>query len=116
MSLTPEELKAQALADFASHINPMKVRTLKSAGIDIVEERREGACTWDITGARYIDCQTGSGIMNVGRHNREIVQALKNALDTYDMGVFLLASRQKADLAKRLAEIAPKELQCCVFG
>ena len=116
MSQTPEELKAQALADFASHINPMKVRTLKSAGIDIVEEKREGACTWDITGTRYIDCQTGSGIMNVGRHNREIVQALKNALDTYDIGVFLLASRQKADLAKRLAKIAPKGLECCVFG
>jgi putrescine aminotransferase len=116
MSPTPEKLKAQALADFASHINPMKVRTLKSAGIDIVEERREGACTWDITGQRYIDCQTGSGIMNVGRRNPEIVQALKNALDTYDMGVFLLASRQKADLAKRLSQIAPAGLECCVFG
>jgi putrescine aminotransferase len=116
MSPTPEELKSKALADFSQHINPMKVRTLKSAGIDIVEEKREGACTWDITGTRYIDCQTGSGIMNIGRHNREIVQALKGALDTYDIGVFLLASRQKADLASRLARIAPKGLECCVFG
>ena len=116
MSLTQEELKAQALADFAAHINPMKVRTLKSAAIDIVEEKREGSRTWDITGKSYIDCQTGSGIMNVGRRNPEIVQALKNALDTYDIGVFLLASRQKADLAKRLSQIAPPGLQACVFG
>ena len=116
MSLAPEEAKEQALADFSRHINPMKVRTLKSAGIDIVEERREGACTWDLAGRRFIDCQTGSGIMNVGRRNPEIVAALKQALDTYDMGVFLLASRQKADLAKKLAEIAPKGLSCCVFG
>jgi putrescine aminotransferase len=90
---SPEKLKEQALADFSRHLNPMKVRTLKAAGIDIIEERRDGACTWDITGRRYIDCQTGSGIMNVGRHNREIVDALKAALDTYDIGVFLLASR-----------------------
>jgi putrescine aminotransferase len=116
MTPTPENVKKQALADFARHINPMKVRTLKSAGIDIIEEKREGACTWDITGKRFIDCQTGSGIMNVGRHNREIVEALKKALDTYDIGVFLLASRQKADLAKKLAEIAPGNLECCVFG
>jgi putrescine aminotransferase len=116
MSLTPDKLKEQALADFSRHINPMKVRTLRSAGIDIVEERREGACTWDLAGRRFIDCQTGSGIMNVGRRNPEVVEALKKALDTYDMGVFLLASRQKADLAKKLAEIAPGNLGCCVFG
>lgn len=116
MSVPPEKLKEQALADFAAFINPMKVRTLKSAGIDIIEERREGASTWDITGQRFIDCQTGSGIMNVGRHNPEIVAALKQALDTYDIGVFLLCSRQKADLARKLAEITPGDLKCCVFG
>ena len=116
MSFTPEELKKQALADFAAFINPMKVRTLKSAGVNIIEEKRDGASTWDITGKRYIDCQTGSGIMNVGRHNPEIVAALKQALDTYDIGVFLLCSRQKADLARKLAEITPGDLKCCIFG
>ena len=116
MSLTPEKLKEQALADFSRHINPMKVRTLKSAAIDIVEELREGVYTWDLAGKRYLDCQTGSGIMNVGRRNPEIVSALKKALDTYDTGVFLLASRQKADLAKKLAEITPGHLSCCLYG
>ena len=116
MLLPPEKLKEQALADFAEFINPMKVRTLKSAGIDLIEEKRGGASTWDITGKRFIDCQTGSGIMNVGRHNPEIVEVLKKALDTYDIGVFLLCSRQKADLAKKLAEISPGDLKCCIFG
>jgi len=113
---TPEEIKQQALKDFAEFINPMKVRTMKSAGIDIIEEKRSGACSWDITGKRYIDCQTGSGIMNVGRGNQEIAEALKKALDTYDIGVFLLCSKQKADLAKRLAEITPGDLSCTIFG
>ncbi|HEY9160609.1 MAG TPA: aspartate aminotransferase family protein [Desulfomonilia bacterium] len=113
---TPEEIKQQALKDFAEFINPMKVRTMKSAGIDIIEEKRSGACSWDITGKRYIDCQTGSGIMNVGRGNQEIAAALKKALDTYDIGVFLLCSKQKADLAKRLAEITPGDLSCTIFG
>ena len=112
----PEEVKQQALKDFAEFINPMKVRTLKSAGIDIIEEKRGGASSWDITGKRYIDCQTGSGIMNAGRRNPEIVAALKKALDSYDIGVFLLCSKQKADLAKKLAEITPGDLRCSVFG
>jgi putrescine aminotransferase len=112
----PEEVKQQALKDFAEFINPMKVRTLKSAGIDIIEEKRGGASSWDITGKRFIDCQTGSGIMNAGRRNPEIVAALKKALDSYDIGVFLLCSKQKADLAKKLAEITPGDLRCSVFG
>lgn len=111
-----KKIKEQALADFSTYINPMKVRTMKTAGLDIIETRREGACVWDVTGKRYIDCQTGSGIMNVGRHNREIVEVLKKALDTYDIGVFLLCSKQKADLAAKLAEITPGDLACTVFG
>jgi len=112
----PEKIKAQALSDFAKFIGPMKVRTMKAAGIDVIEDRREGVSVWDITGKRYIDCQTGSGIMNVGRRNPEIVAALKQALDTYDIGVFLLCSKPKADLAARLADIAPGDLKCSIFG
>lgn len=112
-----EEVKKQAFADFAKYINPMKVRTLKQAGIHIMEGKREGAAVWDITGQKYIDCQTGSGIMNVGRHNPEIVDTLKNALDSLDIGVFLFFSEQKAQLAKKLAEITPGEdLNSTIFG
>jgi acetylornithine/succinyldiaminopimelate/putrescine aminotransferase len=111
-----EKIKKQALADFAEYLSPMKTRTMKSAGLDIIEDKREGASVWDITGKKYIDCQTGSGIMNVGRHNKEIADALKKALDTYDIGVFLLCSKQKADLAKKLEEITPGDLKCTIFG
>lgn len=110
------KIKAEALSDFSKFIGPMKVRTMKAAGLDIIEDKREGASVWDITGKKYIDCQTGSGIMNVGRRNPDIVAALKKALDTYDIGVFLLCSKPKADLAKKLAEITPGELKCTIFG
>lgn len=116
MEDSPEKIKAQALSDFAEFIGPMKVRTMKAAGIDVIEDKREGVSVWDVTGKKYIDCQTGSGIMNVGRRNPDIVAALKTALDTYDIGVFLLCSKPKADLARKLAEIAPGDLKCTVFG
>lgn len=113
---TPEIQKQEALADFARFVNPQKARVLKNAGLDIIEDRREGAMVWDITGEAYIDCITSAGSFNVGRRNPVIVQALKEALDRYDLGGFLLCSKQKADLARKLAEITPGDLQFVMFG
>jgi len=50
MENDPAKIKAQALADFSKYIGPMKVRTMKAAGLDIIEEKREGVSVWDITG------------------------------------------------------------------
>jgi putrescine aminotransferase len=116
MSEDPSAIKAQALADYAAYSNPMKLRTLRHAGLEIIEGRREGAVMWDLTGAQYIDCITSAGSMNVGRRNPEIIAALKDALDQYDIGVFLLASKPKADLARKLAEITPGSLKLTMFG
>ncbi len=111
-----EEVKKQALDDFSRYVNPQKARVLKNAGLDIIEGKREGAAVWDITGKKYIDCITSAGSFNVGRRNPEIIDALKKALDEYDLGVFLLCSKPKADLAKRLAEITPGDLQYVMYG
>ena len=116
MGNDPTKIKTEALSDFSKFISPMKVRIMKAAGLDIIEDKREGVNVWDITGKKYIDCQTGSGIMNAGRRNPDIIEALKKALDTYDIGVFLLFSKPKADLAKKLAEITPGDLKCTIFG
>jgi putrescine aminotransferase len=109
-------IKAQALADYAAYSNPMKLRTLRHAGLEIIEGRREGALMWDVTGTEYIDCITSAGSMNVGRRNPEVIAALKDALDRDDIGVFLLASKPKADLARKLAEITPGNLKLTMFG
>jgi putrescine aminotransferase len=111
-----EAIKKQAMADYSRYVNPQKARVLKNAGLDIIEGKREGAAVWDITGKKYIDCITSAGSFNVGRRNPEIIDALKKALDEYDLGVFLLCSKPKADLAKRLAEITPGDLQYVMYG
>lgn len=111
-----EEVKAKALSDFSKYVNPQKARVLKAAGLDIIEGKREGAYIWDITGKKYIDCITSAGSFNVGRRNPDIINALKTALDEYDLGVFLLCSKPKADLAKKLAEITPGDLQYTMYG
>lgn len=109
-------VKRQALADYATHCNPMKVRTLKHAGLDIIEGKREGCRVWDLDGREFLDCISSAGSFNVGRRNPEIVAALKAALDNYDQGLFLICSKPKADLARRLAGIAPGDLNGVMFG
>lgn len=90
---------------------------MKSAGLDLVEDRRQGPYVWDISGKKYIDCLTGAGSFNVGRRNPKIIQALKKALDRYDIGGFLFFSEMKVELAKKLASISPGQaLQCVTYG
>ncbi|HEY3364117.1 MAG TPA: aspartate aminotransferase family protein [Symbiobacteriaceae bacterium] len=109
-------IKTQALHDFAEYVNPMKARILAHAGLDIIEGRREGARVWDVTGRSYIDCITSAGSFNAGRRNPHIIAALKAALDELDQGIFLICSKAKADLAKRLAEITPGDIKYSMFG
>ncbi len=116
MSEDTAAIKTRALADYAEYVNPMKVRTLKHAGLEVIEGRRDGACMWDLSGKKYIDCITSAGSMNVGRRNPEVIAALKQALDEYDIGVFIIASEAKAALARKLAEVSPGDLKMTMFG
>ena len=108
--------KQRALDDFATYLNPQKVRVMRSAGLDLIEAERSGAWVWDLDGRRFLDCFTSAGSFNTGRRNPRIVAAAHEALDRLDHGNFLLCSRQKAELAARLAQIAPGDLSCTMFG
>ena len=111
-----KDLKQQALRDFATFVNPMKARILGHAGLDLIEARREGARVWDLSGTPYIDCVTSAGSFNAGRRNPRVVNALIEAVQEWDAGNFLLCSQGKAQLGRRLAEIAPGQLRCSMFG
>ncbi len=108
--------KQRALDDFATYLNPQKVRVMRAAGLDIIEAQRSGPWVWDLAGERYLDCFTSAGSFNVGRRNPRVVAAAHRALERLDNGNFLLCSSQKAELAARLAELAPGNLSCTMFG
>lgn len=108
--------KARALEDFATYLNPQKVRVMRSAGLDIIEAQRSGPWVFDLGGARFLDCFTSAGSFNVGRRHPRVVAAAHAAVDRLDHGNFLLCSREKAELAARLANLAPADLSCTMFG
>jgi len=111
-----ERIKQAGLSEFARHVNPQKARLLANAGLAVLEGRREGACVWDVTGERYLDCIGSAGSFNMGRRTPEIVRALQQALEELDLGSFFLCRRPQADLARRLAELAPGDLRYTMFG
>ncbi|MGA3146872.1 MAG: aminotransferase class III-fold pyridoxal phosphate-dependent enzyme, partial [Acidimicrobiales bacterium] len=108
--------KRHALEQFATYLNPQKVRVMRAAGLDIIEAQRSGPWVWDLDGRRFLDCFTSAGSFNVGRRNPRIVAAAHAAIDRLDHGNFLLCSREKAELAAKLAEITPGDLTCTMFG
>jgi acetylornithine/succinyldiaminopimelate/putrescine aminotransferase len=108
--------KQHALDQFATFVNPQRVRVMKAAGLDIIEAERSGPWVWDADGSRFLDCFTSAGSFNVGRRNPRVVAAAHAAVDSLDNGNFLLCSRAKAELAAKLAEITPGELSCTMFG
>jgi acetylornithine/succinyldiaminopimelate/putrescine aminotransferase len=114
--MTDGTAKQHALDQFATFVNPQKVRVMKAAGLDIIEAERSGPWVWDVDGAKFLDCFTSAGSFNVGRRNPRVVAAAHAAIDHLDNGSFLLCSQAKAELAAKLAEITPGDLSCTMFG
>jgi putrescine aminotransferase len=114
----PGTRREAALAAYAKHVNPMKLRTLAHADLAIVEGRRAGAYVEDLDGRRYLDCFTGAGSFNLGHRHPRIVAALERALDDegLDLGNFTLLSAPKAELAARLAAVTPGDLEGVTYG
>lgn len=102
---------------FAQHVSSGKTSFFKSAGIDFAMGKREGAYLWDIEGEKQlIDCHCNGGVFNLGHRNPEIIEALIQSLQEFDIGNHHLISEQRATLAARLAQVAPGDLPYTVFG
>ena len=74
--------KQQALEQFATFVNPQRVRVMRAAGPRHHRGRALGrrGCGMP-TGARYLDCFTSAGSFNVGRRNPRVVAAAHAAVD-----------------------------------
>lgn len=110
-------LKQRAVEDFRNHVSSGKVRFWQQFDMDLVMGRREGAVFWDLDGRqRYFNLHGNGGVYNLGHRHPEIIQALVQALDRVDMGNGHLISHPRAQLARRLAELMPGDLNYTVFG
>jgi putrescine aminotransferase len=112
MSTTKEAI----IEEFKNYVSPSKVAVYKRMGIELVPGRREGSYIWDKEGKRYIDCRTAGGVFNLGHRPPRVIAALREAMETLDIGDHILMSEYRAALAKRLAELMPGDIRYTFFG
>jgi len=112
--VTPE--KRRILETAATHVCPNRVRTFEAIGVDLVIGRREGYRFWDIDGHELLDFHLNGGVFNLGHRNAELVETLRDALETLDIGNHHFPSAARADLAEKLIKTMPGDLQYVVFA
>ncbi|MCW8984452.1 MAG: aminotransferase class III-fold pyridoxal phosphate-dependent enzyme [Thermoanaerobaculales bacterium] len=102
---------------FACHVNAGKVAMYRQLGLDAVMGDRGGSSFGDAWADKsFINCHCNGGVFNLGHRHPRIVAALRNALDSLDIGNHHLVSGWRARLAERLAATTGGRLPGVVFG
>lgn len=87
--------------------NPDKTRFWRSLGVDLVIDKRLGYELFDISGKRLIDMHLNGGTYNLGHRNPQLISALRDGLDHFDMGNHHFPSIARTALAEALARTVP---------
>ena len=96
--------------------NPDKTQFWQDAGVDLVIDRREGYCLYDMDGRRLIDVHLNGGTYNLGHRNAELVEVLNAGARRFDMGNHHFPALARTALAEALAECTPDGLQYTIYG
>ena len=105
----------ETIEKYEKYLNPAVARLFRFMGLASVETKAEGWIITDSDGRKFIDCLGGYGMFCLGLRHPKVVEAVKGALDSIPMCGEILFNRPMADLAERLAEITPGNLQYSFF-
>src|SRR6266852_2084068 len=83
----------------------------------IVIDRAAGATVTDVNGKEYLDCFAGISVVNSGHGNEQIIAAAKAQMEKLvHCSSYLYHVQPVADLAEKIAHIAPRGLTKTFFG
>lgn len=102
--------KAEMLEKSERYWNPDKTRFWSESGVDLVIDRRDGYLIWDMDGRRLIDVHLNGGTYNLGHRNPEVLDAVRSAMDRFDIGNHHFPSLARTTLAEALVHSAPEGL------
>ncbi|MCC5580492.1 MULTISPECIES: aspartate aminotransferase family protein [Microtetraspora] len=108
--------KDEVLEKSSTYWNPGKTRFWVDSGVPLVIDRREGYFLYDVSGRRLIDVHLNGGTYNLGHRNPEVVAALKQAMDHFDIGNHHFPSLARTALAEALIASAPKGMSKVIYG
>jgi acetylornithine/succinyldiaminopimelate/putrescine aminotransferase len=102
--------KADLLARSREFWNPGKTAFWEDSGVDLVLDRREGYLIWDMDGRRLIDVHLNGGTYNLGHRNPEVLAAVVDGMQRFDIGNHHFPSLARTALAEALVRTAPASL------
>jgi 4-aminobutyrate aminotransferase/(S)-3-amino-2-methylpropionate transaminase len=85
--------------------------------VPIVVDRASGAVVTDINGREYLDCFAGISVVNSGHGNSQVIAAAKRQMEKLvHCSSYIYHVQAVADLAEKIAHIAPRGLTKTFFG
>lgn len=113
--MDPDALYADVVDKYTRHVNPHLSKLMAFAGFG-VEARAEGCYIYDQEGKPYLDCLGGYGVFSLGHRHPKVIEAVKRQLDRMPLSGKAFFNEATADLAEKLAEIAPPGLKMTFFS
>ena len=105
MSDTIQKYKDYVMTGFMKSVVPMVV------------DHARGAVITDINGREYLDCFAGISVVNAGHGNPQVIAAAQAQMEKLvHCSSYIYHVRPVADLAEKIAHIAPRGLTKTFFG
>lgn len=110
----PDGLAARALSQYERHAGAALARLTRFMGLATLEWEARGAVIRDVHGREYLDCG-GYGVFFHGHSHPRVVAAVREQAASLAQSSRLLPHLPQAELAQRLAAVAPGDLQYSFF-
>jgi acetylornithine/succinyldiaminopimelate/putrescine aminotransferase len=108
--------KDDFIARSMKYWNPGKTADWQRMGVDLVIDRREGYYLWDMDGRRLIDVHLNGGTYSLGHRNPEVVAAVREGMDHFDIGNHHFPSLMRTRVAEMLERLTPQGLNRTIFA
>ncbi len=109
-----EGLYDETYENYKLYVNPTLARVMKVSGSP-VEVRAQGCTIWDQNGKAYLDFAGGYGVFTLGHRHPKVVAAVKAQLELMALSGKTMFNIMLGRASKRLAELAPGDLQISFF-
>ena len=112
---TPQALYDETYENYRRYVNPPLARVMKVSGSP-VEVRAQGCTIWDHNGKAYLDFAGGYGVFTLGHSHPKVIAAVKAQMELMSLSGKTMFNVMLGRVSKRLAELAPGDLQISFFG
>ncbi len=110
-----QELYTETYENYKDYVNPPLARVMKVSGSPI-EIRALGSTIFDHTGKAYLDFAGGYGVFTLGHSHPKVLAAVRQQLDLMALSGKTMFNPLLGRVSKKLAELAPGDLQICFFA